>query len=698
MSHEGLFADLALWRELRWLRALEEEFVRFLGRIDPGADERVLFAAALVSHQLGRGHVCLPLARCLDDPLALLGLPPEDAEREKFPDRERAKREDDARRRLERRLSALELSGLQQALDASALVAAGSDGNGATPMVHDRGSLYLRRTWQAETDIAAAIAARNGVLSPGLGPEDLGTLIRELFGQGGNLLPAEHAKVDWQQVACAVAVRNRLSIVTGGPGTGKTWTAVRIIALLQKLNPDQARTPLRIRLAAPTGKAAQRLTESVAAGWQELQAGTDEMGRVAPEPASTLHRLLGSQRHTRHFRHDCTNLLPADAVIVDEASMIDQEMMQSLLDALAPDTRLVLLGDKDQLASVEAGAVFGDLCEGAEGIGRSTEMASWLERVTGVRPPSSDGGFLIDQRVMLHHNYRAERQIKALAECVNAGDADAAATLLDNADGNELQRLPIDAEDDTVLRTLLLHGDANGSERKGYLGYLDAIEQHRPELAAPTQPEIDEWARGCLAAYARFQVLTAVRHGPWGVEGINRKVREWFGQHKIDGETAVGGEEWFHGRPVMITSNDYATGLMNGDIGLCLAVPLNGESRLRVVFRKAEDKLQYFSPARIRDCQTAWAMTVHKSQGSEFDHTVLVLPDRHSRVITRELIYTGLTRARRRFTLAAPDLEIFKRGVHQRTERYSGLTAAIERAATEVVASSESAECESPLH
>jgi len=670
MPHESLYEDLALWRELGWMRVLEEQFVRFLGRIDSTADECVLFAAALASHQLGRGHVCLPLAECLAEPLAVLGLPPENLERERRPDPERERREADARRRLEKRLAGLELETLQQALDASTLV---TEGKGSTPLVHDRGNLYLRRTWQAETDIAEAIASRREPLPPNLGAEDLGRLIREIFGQRDNLLAAGDMKIDWQQVACAVAARSPLSIVTGGPGTGKTWTAVRIIALLQKLHPDQASTPLRIRLAAPTGKAAQRLTESVAAGWQELQAQVDQVGLVAPESASTLHRLLGSQRHTRHFRHDRTNPLPADVVIVDEASMIDQELMQSLLDALAPTTRLVLLGDKDQLASVEAGAVFGDLCQGADDSARSPKMAGWLERVTGVRPQSTEGGFLVDQRVMLHHNHRAEHEIQALAECVNAGDAHRAAELLEGTDGNQLRCPRIDVEDDTALRNLLLHGDAAGDDRQGYLGYLDAIHDMRPNTARPTPRQIDNWARDCLDAYGQFQVLTAVKQGPWGVEGINRKVREWLGQQKVGGEPAASGEEWFHGRPVMITRNDYATGLMNGDIGLCLTVPIDGEPRLRVVFRKADNELQYFSPGRIRECRTAWAMTVHKSQGSEFGHTVLVLPDRYSRVVTRELIYTGLTRARRRFTLAAPDIETFKRGVRERTERVSAL-------------------------
>ncbi|MDT8438136.1 MAG: exodeoxyribonuclease V subunit alpha [Wenzhouxiangellaceae bacterium] len=473
---------------------------------------------------------------------------------------------------------------------------------------------------------------------------------------------------DWQQIACALAVRAALTIVTGGPGTGKTWTVVRVLALLQLLHPDQAERPLRVRLAAPTGKAAQRLGESIAAGWQELVESLPDVDLAMPEAASTLHRLLGSQRHTRHFRHDRSNPLPADVVIVDEASMIDQELMHSLLEALAPATRLILLGDKDQLASVEAGAVFGELCRGAEQVNYSAALNDWLERVLGDRPGADGAGGLADRRVLLRRNRRSTPAINTLAVAVNRGDADAAVDLL-RRDGDELDWPTIDATNPNALQAIL---------RAGYRDYLQAIGQKRPSEDTPTAEAIDRWAAHCLTAYARFQVLTAHRHGPWGVDGINGQVHRWLHAARNGKQPAIADGEWFHGRPVMITRNDYATGLMNGDIGLCLAVPDNGDTVLRVVFAGADQHLRYFSPSRLRDCETAWAMTVHKAQGSEFTHAVLVLPDRPSPVLTRELIYTGLTRARERFTLIAPSEGVFRQAVRARTRRSSALADRIE--------------------
>lgn len=660
MPAEGLQADLALWRELGWIRRLEEEFARFLWRLQPEADERVVLAAALASHQLGRGHVALPLDAWLADPQGFLALPPHH-DQPASPLAEPARRHQQGLEALRRRLQALTVADLAERLAASGLV---DTGPGTAPLVFDRAHLYLRRTWQAETAIVASIAQRAAAGPPLAAAAEIRSAIDEIFAPAGDPAPGSASGPDWQKLAAALAVRSPFTIVTGGPGTGKTWTAVRIIALLQRLHLEHADQPLRIRLAAPTGKAAQRLTESISAGWLALQnaQGLDAAG--APEPASTLHRLLGSQYHTRRFRHDRTHLLPADVVIVDEASMIDQELMQSLLDALHPGTRLVLLGDKNQLASVEAGSVFGDLCRGAEQLDYSQGMNDWLVQVLGHRAgPDGEGG-LADQRVMLRRNRRSTPGIGELAEAVNAGDADRAITLLRDPERAELAWADGIEEPGDRLWDLL--GTA-------YLAYLEAIEQSRPTSDQPDQGEIDGWARSALAAYGRFQVLSALREGPWGVTGINRGIGEWLDRVKSGGPAAAGAGEWFHGRPVMITRNDYATGLMNGDIGLCLALPHAGQTRQRVVFPKADHSLLYLSPGRVREAQTAWAITVHKAQGSEFDHAVLVLPGQSSPVLTRELIYTGLTRARDDFTLVAPSPSVFAQAVGQRTRRSSAL-------------------------
>lgn len=675
MSTEALLRDLALWRRLGWLDLLDEQFARFLARtasrIDREPEAPVLLAAALASHQLARGHVCLPLTEWLADPRAFVEPSPDADHGVSEPDR--ARLEHTAGARLAGWLEGLDAAELAALLAGSPLVGGGA---GSTPLVLDRGHLYLRRTWQAEAEIAAAIDDRSHVPVADIDAGELGRWIGDVFGPAHSGQATTDAAapdgIDWQQVACALAVRSRVCIISGGPGTGKTWTVVRIIALLDRLQRDRAAEPLRIRLAAPTGKAAQRLTESVAAGWQALATQDSNAGTAAPEPATTIHRLLGSQRHTRHFRHGRDHPLAADVVIVDEASMIDQELMRALLDALAPDTRLVLLGDKDQLASVEAGAVFGDLCRDIEQAVFGRDTAAWLERALGGRLPSGKSGMLADQRVMLRRNYRSERRIGALAARVNAGDAGTARDLLADSPGDELRWLTIAGDEDEAWRRLLLHGEADGERGAGYLHYLDVVENARPGPDAGPDA-IDVWARSCLDAWGRFRVLTAVRRGPWGVDGINRRVHQWLGGRSAAGAAWTDERPWFAGRPVMITRNDYASGLMNGDVGLCLAMPGDGETGLRVVFQGRGNELRYVSPGRIRDCLTAWAMTVHKAQGSEFDHAVLVLPERDSRVVTRELIYTGLTRARRRFTLVTPNPAVFSQGVQRRTERYSQL-------------------------
>lgn len=662
--NEEMIEVLRLWREVGWIRLLDEHFARFLAGLDPQMDPIVLLGAAMTSNQLGRGHVCLDIDKWMDDPLGYLGLPPEEPARREPMDPATEDRRKEGEQALTDWVGTLDRQMVEAALDGSALVGTGT---GETPLVLDLGRLYLRRTWTPEVAIASGIADMLGLFPEAPSAEEVGSALERIFGVAGPGAPNMDADPDWQQIACALAARNRMTIITGGPGTGKTWTVVRIIALLKLLHPGEDERPLRIRLAAPTGKAAQRLTESITTGWKDLADHQGLSDMTGPEPASTLHRLLGSQWHTRHFRHNHSNPLGADVVIIDEASMIDQELMYSLIDALAPDTRLILLGDKDQLASVEAGAVFGELCQGAERVGYSAELVEWLECAMGCRLESGGSGGLNDQRVMLRRNRRSTLAINELAAAVNAGGVDRAVSLLREHQGEELAWPRLGEKDPQAdLKTVLLDG---------YLSYLRSINESMPASPNPSKEEVSRWAQDCLATYARFQVLTALKRGPWGVEGINRLVQEGLADRRINGRPAISGRgEWFHGRPVLVNRNDYATGLMNGDIGLCLSIPSDGEEVLRVVFPDGKAGLRYLSPSRLRDCQTAWAMTVHKSQGSEFTHTVMVLPDQSSQVLTRELIYTGLTRARERFTLVAANESVLRDAIEYRTLRSSALS------------------------
>lgn len=658
-----LLALLDRWVERGWLRALDRAFVAFLGERDPQADPLVLLAATLASHQLGHGHVCLDLAETLAAPDFALSLPPEGdalAGPLLLPSQ-----------LLER----LDLDTWRQRLQASALVAAAStDAQASRPLVLSGQRLYLRRYWAYERRIDSALRERLEQAEPT--PADLRARLAALF-EGAALA----GQVDWQKLACALATRSAFSIITGGPGTGKTTTVVRLLALLQA-PPVEAGRPLRIRLAAPTGKAAARLTESIGQQVERL-AVSDTVRNNIPSDVSTVHRLLGSRPGSRHFRHHAGNPLPLDVLVVDEASMIDLEMMANLLAAMPGHARLILLGDKDQLASVEAGAVLGDLCRDAEAGRYSSATRNWLEQVSGESLADSglaEGDALRDplpqQVVMLRHSRRFGEGsgIGQLARQVNAQQPEQARALLEQG-LSDVHSLRLSGEHDRKLDTLLLQGLGRGGDSpQGYREYLQRIRQTRPALDTHADdPRWQAWALGVLRAFERFQLLCAVRKGPWGVEGLNQRVGKVLtAAGLIDGE-----QPWYEGRPVLMTRNDYGLGLMNGDIGIALRLPdaQASEPLLRVAFPRNDGQggVRFVLPSRLSEVETVYAMTVHKSQGSEFSHTVLVLPDALNPVLTKELIYTGITRAKDCFSLIEPRQGIFEEAVRRRVKRISGL-------------------------
>lgn len=658
-----LLALLDRWVERGWLRALDRAFVAFLGERDPQADPLVLLAAALASHQLGHGHVCLDLAETLAAPDFALSLPPEGdalAGPLLLPSQ-----------LLER----LDLDTWRQRLQASALVAAAStDAQASRPLVLSGQRLYLRRYWAYERRIDSALRER--LEQAETTPADLRARLAALF-EGAALA----GQVDWQKLACALATRSAFSIITGGPGTGKTTTVVRLLALLQAPAVEAGR-PLRIRLAAPTGKAAARLTESIGQQVERL-AVSDAVRNNIPSDVSTVHRLLGSRPGSRHFRHHAGNPLPLDVLVVDEASMIDLEMMANLLAAMPGHARLILLGDKDQLASVEAGAVLGDLCRDAEAGRYSSATRNWLEQVSGESLADSglaEGDALRDplpqQVVMLRHSRRFGEGsgIGQLARQVNAQQPEQARALLEQG-LSDVHSLRLSGEHDRKLDTLLLQGLGRGGDSpQGYREYLQRIRQTRPALDTHADdPRWQAWALGVLRAFERFQLLCAVRKGPWGVEGLNQRVGKVLtAAGLIDGE-----QPWYEGRPVLMTRNDYGLGLMNGDIGIALRLPdaQASEPLLRVAFPRNDGQggVRFVLPSRLSEVETVYAMTVHKSQGSEFSHTVLVLPDALNPVLTKELIYTGITRAKDCFSLIEPRQGIFEEAVRRKVKRISGL-------------------------
>ncbi|MEE3508989.1 MULTISPECIES: exodeoxyribonuclease V subunit alpha [unclassified Pseudomonas] len=668
---DDLLLLLERWVERGWLRALDRAFVAFLSELDPQADSLVLLAAALTSHQLGHGHVCLDLHETLKEPDFALSLPPE------------GDLQSGPMLLPSQLLVALDGGAWCQALAGSALVAQADDHSEAAahrPLVLSGRRLYLRRYWSYERRIAAALRQR--LAQQEAAPTDLAQRLDALFGKAN---PAPDALIDWQKLACALATRSAFSIITGGPGTGKTTTVVRLLALLQAPAVESGQ-PLRIRLAAPTGKAAARLTESISHQVQSLEVAENVRQKI-PSDVTTVHRLLGSRPGTRHFRHHAGNPLPLDVLVVDEASMIDLEMMANLLAALPAHARLILLGDKDQLASVEAGAVLGDLCRDAEAGLYSPQTQAWLQAVSGedlgksgLQQGDATQFPLAQQVVMLRHSRRFVQGsgIGQLARLVNQQQAEDARALLVARSHNDLFALALKGEQDRSLERLLLEGLGQGTEGpQGYRHYLGVLADQRPAAGAALEdPCWTLWARSVLEAFDSFQLLCAVRKGPWGVEGLNQRITQaLFNAGLIESD-----QHWYEGRPVLMTRNDYGLGLMNGDIGIALRLPERsteeaGRQVLRVAFPRNDGSggVRFVLPSRLNDVETVYAMTVHKSQGSEFAHTALILPESLNPVLTKELIYTGITRAKHWFSLIEPRQGIFDEALRRKVKRLSGL-------------------------
>lgn len=682
MTREELYALLDESVAQQRLRQVDVALAHFLGERDPAAAPCVLWLGALLSRQLADGHLCLEL-----DTLAAL------ADEQSWP--------------ASWRPLLHEVVQGPGALTASPLIAGGGDAqltgpSNAAPMVCEHNRLYLRRYWNHERMVASAI--RDRLAQPPPMPAALAEELARLFppmptaeaqpardglspdpnSSRTGCAPADSSLPDWPKIACALAARGSFTVITGGPGTGKTTTVVRVLGLLQTLHLREHARPLRIRLAAPTGKAAARLNASIVS--QIAQLDVDDNVRAAiPAEVVTLHRLLGARPDTRRFRHDHGHPLHLDVLVVDEASMIDLEMMSALLAALPAQARLILLGDKDQLSSVEAGAVLGDLCHHAEGGHYSADTAAWVQATAGddIHRFVRDDAQPLDQQVaMLRHSHRfgSHSGIGQLAAAVNSGNPALVQQVLDGGLGDlawttsatptQLTALAIEGE----ARSMREKDDANTSTRNGYRHYLEQLRRQRPtsnDAAAQ-----DHWAFAVLQAFNRFQLLCALRRGPHGVDGLNPLIGEALLQRGL----IEANHGWYEGRPVMITRNDYSLGLANGDVGVCLRMPdQDGRSRLIVAFDAnpgvgvtGGPRLRQVLPSRLGDVVTVYAMTVHKSQGSEFDHTALVLPDEINPVLTRELLYTGITRARQHFSLVGSKAMI-ELATRQRTRRFSGL-------------------------
>ena len=590
------------------LGPLERALVDSLRRLDPAAEPLVLASAALLCSALDKGDVCLPLAR-------LAGQRPWAEHAFKLPN----------------------LADWRWQLQASPLVGGAES---FAPMILEGERLYLARYQAYEKQLAEQLLSRAADL-PSVDEAQLSESLTRLFSFNTQ-------QPDWQRLAAAQAVRRKLAVISGGPGTGKTTTVVRLLAAL--LEQGEEGVALAIGLAAPTGKAAARMAEAIRNAKASLPV-SEAIKAALPEEARTLHRLLGSRGDSPQVRHNAANPLALDVLVVDEASMVDLALMAKLVDALPPHARLILLGDKDQLCAVEAGAVFAELCEGR---GFDARAAADLQRITGQQAPvAQPGSRLGDAVVLLTHSHRfaGDSGIGELARRINGGEVAATLSLLKE------QRSDLAWNDEPTPADLLERLD------RGYAPFLAAAKSADPAAA--------------FAAFNDFRALTAQREGAWGVAGINEALEARIKRC----ERLPSRERWYAGRPIMVRQNDYALGLFNGDIGICL----DSEFGLRVFF-EGEDGYRPFAPARLPSHDCAFAMTVHKSQGSEFSEVLLALPEQPSPLLTRSLFYTGITRAKHKVEIWGLPARLSE-AVATRAERAAGLAQRLAISITENTAS-----------
>jgi exodeoxyribonuclease V alpha subunit len=475
----------------------------------------------------------------------------------------------------------------------------------------DHELLYLDRYHRLETQVCDDLLTRAAQPAPPLDEDALARAVE--------LIQGEHFSTD-QELAATGAARRWTSVLTGGPGTGKTTTVARILVLLA----DQAAVRgerLSIALAAPTGKAATRLQEAVVtelAAIAESSPAAKEAGeRVGRPDGLTLHRLLGWRPdNSTRFRHDRTNRLKYDVVVVDECSMVELTMMGRLLEAVRPQARLILVGDPKQLTSVGAGAVLSDLVAGYEG-----DPASPVAALT--------------------HNFRAQQDIKALAESLRRGDADEVLAVL---------RAPSEQVEFVEATDLAEVEEALRSD------CLDAALAIRAAALA-------EDAEGAIAALDTHRLLCAHREGPHGVRRWNAQVERWLAETP---DVEIFGQ-WYVGRPLLVTTNDYALDVYNGEIGVVVRQGLRQRA-----FVAGSERLKEFAPGRLDAVETMHAMTIHKSQGSEAQRVTVLLPDADSRLLTRELFYTAVTRARQKVRVVGSEAAV-RAAVATQATRATGL-------------------------
>ena len=604
--------DLRLLGDKNILTSLDFHFASFMTRLSGVANPELFLAAALVSKFTVEGHTCLDLSSLAGKPL------------------------------LNENGNALcvcpELLFWRKILEQSTVV--GKPGEFMPLILDDKSRLYLFRYWEYEKKLAEGIRKRAKQNADGVDINLLAEGLDRLFQKNQDHDP------DWQKVAAATAVLKKFSVISGGPGTGKTFTVVKILTLLLEQTKNKK---LRIVLAAPTGKGAARLQEAIKNTKKNLTC-SERIKEAIPDEASTVHRLLGSIPGSPYFRYNAENQLPVDGLVVDEISMVSLSLMAKVHDAVPLDAWMILLGDKDQLASVEPGSVLGDICDTGKVHSFSQPYRDTLKKVEiFIKSQREASPGIQDSIVHLQKSYRFEKGsgISELSEAVNDGDSNRALSLLKNERYPAInwKTLPTPKDLPLHLKDKILSGLGK------YLKTQDS--------------------KNALALFEQHRILCALREGPYGVRYLNFLVEQLLRKEKL----IALHQKWYSGRPLMITRNDYSLRLFNGDVGIVLPDAENS-NELRAFFSTSDGNIRKFTLLRLPEHETVYALTIHKSQGSEFDEILVILPDTPSPVLTRELIYTAITRAKKRVEIWGKE-EVFQTAISSRIERTSGLRDAL---------------------
>jgi exodeoxyribonuclease V alpha subunit len=595
---------------------IDRQFARFMQRLSGSSDDQLMLAVLLVSCRTNCGDICVDIPAIAGKTIV------------------------DAFGEIENQLLLPPEHDWIARLRKSRVV--GSPGEFKPLILDDRGRLYLYRYWEYEQRLAESIKQRLSIPIAQPPAKFLQQQLDRLFPRSTDF------GTDWQRVAACAAVQRKFCIISGGPGTGKTYAAARIIAILIEQALHTGTAPA-VALAAPTGKAAARLKEIIKKAKETLTC-RDEVMAALPDDTFTVHRLLGPVLGTPYFRFNTRNQLPYDIIVVDESSMADLALMAKLFQAVPAHAHLILLGDRDQLASVEAGAVLGDIGDTGTEHCYSPDFARMtLECGGGEVPSAAHEHPMADSLVVLQKNYRfgTDSPIGAVSQAIREGNAERALHLLRSA-GNE----------NMVFRDAFAAGSLEAALREPVLcGYT-------PYLKAKDPYEASQRLAG-------FTILCALRRGPYGVESINPVVEHILKEQGLINPLS----RWYQGRPVMVNRNDYTVKLFNGDIGI-IWPGASGNDGHRVFFPALDGGLRSILPVKLPEHETVYAMTVHKSQGSEFDRVLIILPDRVTPVLTRELLYTAISRARHNVEIWGTE-KILRYMINNPTRRTSGLRDAL---------------------